>query len=437
MWTRWERDRPAIPQVLEVSSLITPPIAAFDVAKHSSKLCVLSPANEKFIDGSNVKHTEDGFKKLSALLEDVERIFEVKPVCVMESTGPHHKRLFEYLTGKGYEVSVVNPLQSKSLQDINIRGAKTDEIDAYHLALLYRLKVTKVGKIPDDAVLELRTLTRQYFSMSDTLTQYKNRARSAIDLLFPRFDRVFPDKFSATALAALKAYPSTQHLDEASDEDLIALISSTSRRSTEWARRKVQQLRKEAQEAPGVRLGRNGLIVALQSNLTIIETLQKQLAEIEKAIVEVAEPLEGYQHLITMPGMGPVSAAAILGEIGDICWFKNARQLVAFCGIDPTVRQSGQFKGSRNRMSKRGSPLLRRALYVVAMASIRIKRNREEANPVLRQYYLNKLAAGKAKKVALGAIMRKLVHYVYAVLRDGKPFELRTPQQHIQTFKAA
>lgn len=415
----------------------TAPIAAFDVAKHSSKLCVLSPANDKVMDGVDIKHTDDGFEKLSHLLTKVERTFGVRPVCVVESTGHYHKRLFEYLTEKGYEVAVVNPLQSKSLQDIDIRGAKSDRLDAYRLALLHRLNVTKVGKVPDDAVLDLRTLTRECFSMSDTLAQYKNRARAAIDLLFPRFDQVFPDKFSATALALLKAYPSTQHLDKATDEELVELICSTSRRSAEWARQKVLSLREVAREAPGIRFGRNGLLIALQSNLTIIETIQEQLAEIEKAIVEVAEPLEGYHHLMSMPGMGPVSAATILGEIGDVCWFKSARQLVAFCGVDPTVRQSGQFKGSRSRMSKRGSPLLRRVLYVIALASIRTKGNQDAVNPVLRRYYEDKVAAGKAKKVALGAVMRKLVHYVYAVLRDGEPFKLRTPQQHIQAFKAA
>ena len=417
--------------------MITAPIATFDVAKHSSKLCVLSPANDKFIDGVDIKHTDDGFEKLSDLLRKVEQAFEARPVCVMESTSHYHKRLFEYLTENGYEVAVVNPLQSKSLQDIDIRDAKTDRLDAYRLALLHRLKVTKVGRVPDDAVLELRTLTREYFSMSDTSTQYKNRARTAIDLLFPRFDQMFPDKFSPTALALLKAHPSTQHIDKATDEELVELISSTSRRSAEWARQKVLSLRQGARGTPEIMFGRNGLLVALQSNLIIIETFQEQLAEIEKAIVQIAETVEGYRHLISMPGMGPVSAAAILGAIGDVCWFKNAWQLVAFCGIDSTVRQSGQFKGSRNRMSKRGAPLLRRVLYMIAMISVRTKRNREAVNPVLRKYYEGRVAAGKAKKAALGAVMRKLVHYVYAVLRDGKPFELQTHQQHVQAFKAA
>lgn len=417
--------------------MFTPPIAAFDVAKNSSKLCVLTPNNDKFIDGISLKHTETGFAKILAILQDVEKTFEVKPVCVMESTGHYHRLLFEYLKRNGYAVDVVNPLQSKAIQNVNVRGAKTDKIDAYHLALLYRLRVTTIGRIPDEKMLELRTMSRQYFSLSDTLTEYKHRARSAIELLFPRFDKVFSDKFSSTALAILKAYPSTQDLEKASDEELVSIISSTSRRSRQWALDKVQRLREEAQNAPGTELGRRGHIYSLQSNLAIIETLQGQLAELEKAIKAIAEPLESYQNLITMPGMGPISAAAILGEIGDICWFKNAKQLVAFCGIDPTVRQSGNFRGTRNRMSKRGSPFLRRVLFIVAMASIRVKRNQEEANPVLRNYYLDKRAAGKAKKVALGAVMRKLVHYVYAVLRDGKPYELRTPQQHIETFKAA
>lgn len=373
MWTRRERARPAIPHALEVGSLIIAPVAAFDVAKRSSKLCALSPANNKFIDSVDIEHTDDGFEKLLGLLHKVEQAFEARPVCVVELTGHYHKRLFQYLTEKGYEVTVVNPVQSKSLQGIAIRGAKNDGPNAYRLALLHRLNVTKVGRVPDDAVLELRMLTREYFSMSDTLTQHKNLARSAIELSFPRFEQMFSDKFSTTALALLKAYPSPQHLDKATNEELIDSTSSTSRRWAEWARQTVVSLRKAAREAPGVRFGRGSVLVVLESNLTIIETSRKQLPEIENAIVQVTESVQGHHHLISMRGMGPVGVAAVLGEIGDICWFKNAKQLMAFRGIHPTVRQSWQFEGNRGRMSKRGSPLLRRIFNVIAMASLRTK----------------------------------------------------------------
>ncbi|KLU38950.1 MAG: hypothetical protein AA931_11490 [Peptococcaceae bacterium 1109] len=103
--------------------------------------------------------------------------------------------------------------------------------------------------------------------------------------------------------------------------------------------------------------------------------------------------------------------------------------MVAFFGIDPSVNQSGKFTGDRNRISKRGTRFGRRVLFTVAMASIRTTRNGQPINPVLRDFYQNK-CVNKKKKVALVAVMHKLLHYMFAVLRDGKPYHVRKPEHH-------
>lgn len=119
---------------------------------------------------------------------------------------------------------------------------------------------------------------------------------------------------------------------------------------------------------------------------------------------------------MTIPGIGPVLAAAILGEIGDISRFPTGAKLVAYAGIDPTVRQSGQFNGTRNRMSKRGSPHLRRAIWLAASTATTY-------NPILRDFYEQKRAEGKHPMAATGAVARKLTYIIHAVLRDRKPYE--------------
>jgi transposase len=120
-------------------------------------------------------------------------------------------------------------------------------------------------------------------------------------------------------------------------------------------------------------------------------------------------------------------------EIGDFDSFKNPKQLLAYFGIDPSVKQSGKFVGTETHMSKRGSRFARRALFAAALASVRRNRNGVPLNHVLREYYENKCKS-KAKKVALGAVMHKLTNIVFAVLRDEKNFELRTPEQHCKEF---
>jgi len=119
--------------------------------------------------------------------------------------------------------------------------------------------------------------------------------------------------------------------------------------------------------------------------------------------------------LQSIPGIGLISAVTILAEIGDFQPFK-ASKLVAYFGIDPSVMQSGEFTGTQNKMSKRGSRLLRRVLFTIALANIRTKRDKTACNPVLMEYYKNKCQS-KPKKVALGAVMRKLVNYILPVLR--------------------
>jgi transposase len=118
----------------------------------------------------------------------------------------------------------------------------------------------------------------------------------------------------------------------------------------------------------------------------------------------------------TVPGLGPVLTAAIIGEVGDIGRFANARKLVAYAGLDATTRESGQFVGSRNHLSKRGSPHLRRALWLAAISARRF-------NPELRAYYEEKKAQGKHSMVATGAVARRLVHMIYSVWSQNRPFD--------------
>ena len=131
-------------------------------------------------------------------------------------------------------------------------------------------------------------------------------------------------------------------------------------------------------------------------------------------IHSVNEQFDCYLH--TIPGIGIIGAATILAEIGDISRFKNSSALVAFAGIDPTVRQSGEFNSTHNHMSKRGSPYLRHAIFLAATTC-------SFHNSPLNAYYKKKRDQGKHHLTATGAVARKLTTVIYAVLRDSKPYE--------------
>ena len=142
--------------------------------------------------------------------------------------------------------------------------------------------------------------------------------------------------------------------------------------------------------------------------------LDKQIEALDCQILEYYEKFDCYLH--TIPGIGIIGAATILAEIGDISRFKNSSSLIAFAGIDPTVRQSGEFNSTHNHMSKRGSPYLRHAIFLAATTC-------SFHNSPLNAYYKKKRDQGKQHLTATRAEDRKLTTVIYAVLRDGKPYE--------------
>jgi len=180
-------------------------------------------------------------------------------------------------------------------------------------------------------------------------------------------------------------------------------------------------------------------VTMLKVYINIVLTLQQNIDKIFEAINQLVQQSsqtqpsisENINLLQSIPGIGFLTAATILAEIGDFKKFSKPNKLVAFFGIDPSVNQSGQFVGSKNKMSKRGSKILRRILFTIALANIRTKRDSKPCNPVLLEYYQKKCQQ-KPKKVLFCAVMRKLICIIFAVMRDKKPFELRTPEEHIQ-----
>ena len=133
--------------------------------------------------------------------------------------------------------------------------------------------------------------------------------------------------------------------------------------------------------------------------------------------------------LETIKGCGFLSAVTLMCEIGDFSVFSSPKKLYAYLGLDPAVKQSGKFNGTNVKLSKRGSRLARRVLHMMALNNIGISKNGVVKNPVLRSYYENKCRS-KPKMVALSAVTHKLCNIIFAILRDNKPFEIISPEQH-------
>ena len=414
------------------------PVAGVDVGKFFSEMVILSPSNEVV---ARMKINHDSYtdvKRAIELLKKAEKDFGSRPSIVMESTGHYHKILFHSFCKFGFEVSIINPIQTDSIKNIGIRKVKNDKIDAQKIALLHRFQELETTNIPNEDIECLKSLCRQYYKLSDELTTYKNRLTGIVDQLMLNFKDVFPDIYSKTAIAVLEEYPTPTTIIKADKDKLVSIIKGNSRKSLEWATAKYELLVLKAKEFEPLSVNNTANVTMLTVYISMVKNLQDSLTKILKAIhqlidddlskdVPVISPT--LELLQSIPGIGFLTAATIIAEIGDFSAFSKPKNLVAYFGIDPSVMQSGEFTGTRNKMSKRGSRLLRRVLYTTALANIRTKRNKEPCNPVLMDFYKKK-AQSKPKKVALGAVMHKLVYIIFAVLRDRKPFELRTPEEH-------
>ena len=145
-----------------------------------------------------------------------------------------------------------------------------------------------------------------------------------------------------------------------------------------------------------------------------IRTLEDSVAVFD---AEIARILSGFDtQLTTITGIGPNLAAVILSEIGgDISRFSSPAKLAAYAGVDPTVKQSGDFSGTRMKMSKRGSPYLRRAIWLASTVSA-------FRDPAIHALYERKRTEGKDHMTVIGRICRKMISIIFAVLRDNTPY---------------
>ncbi len=179
---------------------------------------------------------------------------------------------------------------------------------------------------------------------------------------------------------------------------------------------KAAEIQGAARQSVGVGFLTDAVHVEMRCLLQQLALLEEQVRTVETELERLMGALE--QHLTTIPGIGRVTGAMLLAEIGAVDRFARLEQLVAYAGIDASVYRSGQFEGDRRHMSKRGSHYLRYALWQAATAALL-------HNAELKAFYDRKRAEGKAHGVALGAVCRKLLARVYIVLRERRPYVVR------------
>lgn len=329
----------------------------------------------------------------------------------LEATGHYWLSLYSFLTGKGYDVVVINPYQSDAWRKIHLSVVKTDKEDAYLIADILRFGSFAKTQVPDEALVSLRNLTRFRTAMMLQMSDTKRRLLTILDQVFPEFETLFSSVFGKTATGILDAYSTPDMLESLSVRKLTNVVSRLSK--GRFGKNKAIEIKEKATTSFGVTFALDSFTIQLKLLLKQLDLLKSQIDQLDTDIARRMNLLSSV--LPSIPGVGVTTAASIHSEIGDITRFKRSSQLVAFAGINPTVRQSGNFLGNKNKMSKKGSPYLRLALWQAALVASR-------ANPTLKAFYEQKLTEGKHPMTAIGAVARKLTGIIFAMLRDNKPF---------------
>jgi transposase len=416
------------------------PVVGIDVSADFSMVAILAPNGDIYKKPFKVKHDVDGFNHLLKEIKKVEKEFNMKTPTFMESTGVYHLSLFHFLSKNELEVFIINPLITNSNKNKDIRKVKNDKKDAINIAKLGKFDDIKAYSSFDISIFALKSLCRDYYKLVDTRSVYKKKLSADLRIIFPGYSAVFSDITGITSINILKSYQTPESILKASKDDIISLLGASFRKGMDWCKKTYNKLIKAAENAKTIGIHLPSFSIKISGVISIIDSLNEQinilLAQI-KAMVKGDELPKNFKNNIkllkSIPGVGFLTAVTLMAEIGDFNNFIKPKQLVAYFGLDPAVNESGKFKSDKEKMSKRGTRFGRRALYAVALASVRTKRDGQATNKVLLDYYQDNLK-GKKKKVALVAIMHKLVNYLFAVLREQKPYEQRAPKIHQQMY---
>ena len=382
-----------------------------DIGKNTHVASLVDDKKKVIFKAFSFSNSIDGAESLILKLEAFKNELEVG----MESTGHYWLSLYSYLVEKNFTVRVINPIQTDGWrQGIEIRKRKTDVIDSLLIADLLRYGDFVETSLSNEDYLSLRNLSRFRSYLISSIGDLKRKTIALLDQVFPEYASSFSNIFGKTSKEILSNFSTPSDFEDINSDDLNTFLESVSKKN--YASKKIDELSKKASSSFGINFCLDSFSLQIKMLIEQISFIQNQVSDVENEIELLLEKLNS--PITTIPGIGSVNAATILGEIGDIKRFSNPSKLVAYAGLDASISQSGEYESTYNHMSKRGSPYLRRALFQSALRA-------EFCDPVFSDYYQKKISEGKHHLVATNAVARKLCHTIFAVLTKDEPYQVQ------------
>lgn len=381
-----------------------------DVGKYTHVASLMNEKAKIIFKAFSFSNSSDGAESLLQKIQPYISNLEVG----MEATGHYWLSIYSFLSQNNLTIHVINPIQTDGWRKgMEIRKRKTDIIDSVLIADFIRYGNFVETSLADENTMSLRNLSRFRNYLKSSISDLKRKSVCILDQIFPEYSSIFSDIFGKTSKELLVQLNSPSDFQEITSAQLENLLSQITLKN--FATKKINHISKIAKNSFGIKFCIESFSFQMKLLIEQISFIEKQVTDVENEISKLLDKINS--PITTIPGIGNIIGAIILGEIGDINRFSNASKLVAYAGLDASISQSGEYESTRNHMSKRGSPYLRRAIFQAAFVA-------SNNDPVFSAYYQKKRLEGKHHNVAIGAVSRKLCHTIYAILKNNFSYEV-------------
>jgi transposase len=401
-------------------------IVGVDVGKSFNALGFMDKEGNILGSCAKLYNNREGFEEFINLIEGLKAKHNLRDVLIgREPTGHYRRKLAYFAKEHGYEVRFVRTTALKHHREIDeSSSAKSDQRDALTIA-----NITREGKyidtiIEDGVLRQLRTLSKARERLLRYSVSAKNSLHAVLDDYFPELHEIFWSMGSRSLWAILEQCPFPQDVMLMEVSTLQELIARSSRKKAGSAQ-KAKELYEVAQRSIGVKQIGSADCYRVGLCLEEVKRTVMTLKNIEVQLKRMLKEIPSATYLMSIPGIGHLSAAVFLGERGDPTHFHNARQIVKYAGYDPQESDSGSRIG-RKFISKKGRWLLRKYLFFMSMRVVVLSN-------YFQEYYLRKLETKNRvgqqprRKEMLCAVAIKLIKVIFALLRDKREFEDLAP----------
>lgn len=369
----------------------------------------------RFPDGAEGKifefsNSRNGFEDMWQRVCHAKRSRNLTEVVVgFEPTGPYAEPLLHFLRKHNVRLVQVNPFHTKRLKELQGNSpSKTDQKDPKVIADIIELGHALTVIIPEGAVADLRRLTQARERGIQRMSMIMSQLQDLVFLIFPEFMPVMKDITTRSTQHLLKHYPRPQDVVETGVEPLTQILKKVSR--GRLGKERAEALYHAAMDSVGLREGQESIVLEIKEMVSVIEGIEKFIKELEKHMSKYLKDVPYSRFILSMKGIGEITAAGLIGEMGDFKKYATISEVIKHAGLDLFEISSGTHKGTR-RISKRGRPLLRKLLFFASLNVVR-------KGGILHKQYLQHLGKGMPKIKALIAISRKLLSIIFALVRD-------------------